>query len=61
MDANTKYLMRDHYFPRDMRTPAFPIEYNQLAAYVGLRLTTMKVRQQSFPFDQLDSKFLFSC
>ncbi|UXI21466.1 FAS-associated factor 2-like [Sarcoptes scabiei] len=36
------YLMRDHYFPRDMRTPAFPIEYNQLAAYVGLRLTTMK-------------------
>nr|XP_046914036.1 uncharacterized protein LOC124494810 [Dermatophagoides farinae] len=36
------YLMRDHYFPRDMRIPLHSLEYNQLPAHVALRLTSMK-------------------
>lgn len=43
-----QYLMRDHYFPRDMRMPIHSIEYNQLAAYVSLRLVSMKVRELNF-------------
>ncbi|KAJ6223606.1 hypothetical protein RDWZM_002151 [Blomia tropicalis] len=36
------YVMRDYYFPRDMRTPVLSVEFNQLAAYTALRLVTLK-------------------
>ena len=39
-----QYVMRDHYFPRDMRAPVLSAEYNQLASYTALRLVTLKVR-----------------
>lgn len=41
--APEQYVMRDQYFPRDMRTPALTAEFNQLAAYSALRLITLKV------------------
>ena len=42
-----QYVMRDHYFPRDMRAPVLSAEYNQLAAYTALRMVTLKVRHFS--------------
>lgn len=44
-----QYVMRDHYFPRDMRAPVLSAEFNQLAAYAALRLVTLKVNTWDLP------------